>query len=328
MAGMLVPRYWAEGRLRERTKTRQITVRRWGWSDDSQAKAQAHADARTREAFDRIRNGENLLRREGRVAYNGADGVPIREEVLSRHGETIVTRNSYGARCLNTPDVLFADIDFGEPKLPCAVILLGSILLGIVAALLTPRARGAVGIVAMLTSLVVVSWGAKIYARARAAAAGSPEERGRARIQRALETRPGWAVRVYRTPAGLRVLVIHQRFDPTSPEAANFFRDLDSDPIYVRMCLRQRCFRARVSPKPWRVGIPSHLRPRPGVWPIHPARLPLRETWVAAYEEASRGYASCRYLETLGTAAEDPGVAAVRELHDELSRALGSLPIA
>lgn len=46
------------------------------------------------------------------MAYNGAQGVPIREEVLERHGDTVITRNGYGAKCLNTPDVLFADVDF------------------------------------------------------------------------------------------------------------------------------------------------------------------------------------------------------------------------
>jgi len=49
---------------------------------------------------------------------------------------------------------------------------------------------------------------------------------------------------------------------------------------------------------------------------------------VARYEEACRGYNSCRYLETLGSGAEDPSAAKVRALHDELSGALGSLPLA
>ena len=57
-------------------------------------------------------SGEKLRRREPQTSYNGAEGVPIREEVLEQHGEEIITRNSYGARCLNTPNVLFADIDF------------------------------------------------------------------------------------------------------------------------------------------------------------------------------------------------------------------------
>jgi len=112
---MIVPQFWAEGRIQERVAGKQITVRRYGWSDDSPIAAQAHADQRTQEAFERIARGEQLDRRERKLAYNGAHGVPIREEIVERQGDTVITRNSYGARCLNTPDVLFVDIDFDEP---------------------------------------------------------------------------------------------------------------------------------------------------------------------------------------------------------------------
>src|SRR5687768_12393719 len=105
MAGMIVPQFWAEARIQQSPPLRSITVRRSGWSDVSQEEAQAHAGARAREAFDRIAAGETLRRREPRVPYNGADGVPIREEILERHGDAIITRNVYGARCLNTPNV-------------------------------------------------------------------------------------------------------------------------------------------------------------------------------------------------------------------------------
>ena len=126
----------------------------------------------------------------------------------------------------------------------------------------------------------------------------------------------------------MRALVLHQRFDPGSPEVAEFFDALSSDPLYVRMCRRQRCFRARVSPKPWRIGIPGHMKPRPGVWPVNPARKAVRDRWIAAYDSASKGHASCRYVETLGQGAEDPAAEAVRVLHDDLGRALSSLPLA
>ena len=56
--------------------------------------------------------------------------------------------------------------------------------------------------------------------------------------------------------------------------------------MYRLMCQKQACFRARVSPKPWRIGIDQRLKPRPGVWPIDPARLPERRAWVAAYDRA------------------------------------------
>jgi hypothetical protein len=323
-----VPQYWAEGRARDRKKGRQVTVRRWGWSDESAEQAQAHADTRTKDALQRILDGENLLRREARIAYNGADGVPIREEILSRHGDTIVTRNGYGALCLNTPDVLFADIDFGTPSLPLGVFFLVPPGIAAVAAFLAPGHRFMVGVAALMGSLVLLALGWKLFQRLKVGLAGGPEAQARRRILKALETRPDWKIRVYRTPAGFRVLVLHRRFDPTTSAVAEFFQALGSDPLYVRMCTKQHCFRARVSPKPWRIGIGDHVRPRPGVWPVHPARRKIREQWVSAYDAAARGYASCRYLESFGQGSEDPGAGEVRVLHDDLSRALTSLPIA
>jgi hypothetical protein len=79
--------------------------------------AQVNADERAQEALQRLLSGEKLPRREPKVPYNGGEGVPIREEIVSRHGETIITRNSYGARCLNTPNVLVADVDFQEERM-------------------------------------------------------------------------------------------------------------------------------------------------------------------------------------------------------------------
>lgn len=109
---MLVPQFWAQGRIQHRESGRQITIRRFGWSDASQFDAQALADARAAEAMQRWLSGGSVAQREPKVPYNGAQGVPIREEIVSRHGETIVTRNSNGARCLNSPNTLFVDIDY------------------------------------------------------------------------------------------------------------------------------------------------------------------------------------------------------------------------
>jgi hypothetical protein len=120
---MIIPEYWAEARLQHRDRKRQVTMRRFGWSDIGQAEAQAHAEARVREAMDRALAGETLPRRERRVAYNGADGMPIREEIVDRAGDTVITRNGYGALCLNTPNVLFADIDHEAHSSPRRVLV-------------------------------------------------------------------------------------------------------------------------------------------------------------------------------------------------------------
>jgi len=328
MAGMIVPKFWAEGRLRERRETGQVTVRRWGWSDESQEQAQAHADLRAKEALQRILEGAPIDRREPKVPYNGADGIPIREEILSLHGDSVVTRNAYGAHCLNTPDVLFADVDLGDPQTPCSGLLGPAIAAGVTGLWLGGSHRVMVAIAAFLGTLALVSFGWKLYRRSARALAGGAEKQARDRIQRFVRSHPGCLLRLYRTPAGFRVLAQHRLFDPASEEAKELFEALACDPIYVRMCVKQHCFRARVSPKPWRIGIEQHLKPRPGVWPVHPARKAKRAEWVAKYEEASLGYASCRYLDTLGDGRETAEVAPVRELHDTLSRATSSLPIA
>jgi len=73
---------------------RQITARRFGWSDSSQKDAQRRAEERVQEAFEKLARGEKLTHRENKVRNNGADGVPIREEIVDRLDDIVVTRNS------------------------------------------------------------------------------------------------------------------------------------------------------------------------------------------------------------------------------------------
>jgi hypothetical protein len=157
---------------------------------------------------------------------------------------------------------------------------------------------------------------------------GGPEQHARGRLARFLSAHPDWHVRLYRTPGGLRVLAMQQTFDPNEPRVAECFAALGVDPIYARMCQRQNCFRARVSPKPWRIGIGEHLKPRPGVWPIRPERLPERRRWTEIYERAARSFASCSFVESLGSGRVHPAAADVQRLHDELCQANRPLPLA
>lgn len=324
---MIVPQFWAEARAHARRDGRQFTVRRFGWSDASQADAQANADARAAEALDRLLAGESLRRREPKVPYNGAAGVPIREEIVARFGDVVITRNSYGARCLNTPNALFADIDFQRAvpqPLGCAVLA----ILGGLAVWAGWRVSWVLGVVLGILALSL-SWGISglIY-QAVQRRRGGPEASARARLERFAAERPEWAFRVYRTPAGLRVLVTHRPFDPNDPAVRELFADLGVDPVYARMCLNQQCFRARVSPKPWRIGIDAHIRPRPGVWPVRPERLPERQAWIEDYEAAAETFAACEFVDAVGSGIIHPEVARVVRLHDELSRATSGRPIA
>ncbi len=328
---MIIPKYWAEARLQHRDRQRQVTVRRFGWSDIGEVEAQAHADARVREAFDRAMAGETLLRRERRVAYNGADGVPIREEIVDRAGDTVITRNGYGALCLNTPNVLFADIDF-ERKLSLHVTI-GSLAFGIgglFCVLTFGFERGL-----LPSALIGLAFGsvlglvlAGLADRAWVAIRGGVERIAGRRIASVIAQHPDWQVRIYRTPAGLRLLALHRLFDPREPEVKMCFDALGVDPMYARMCFNQNCFRARISPKPWRMGLQRIRPPYSAVWRPEHADLPARREWIEAYEDQAKAYAACRYVETLGSGPADPAAECVRELHDTLCRADQDLKIA
>ncbi len=327
---MIVPQYWAEGRIQHREPGKQITIRRFGWSDTSQADAQTRADDRTQAAFQRWRSGEKgFEKRERKAAYNGAVGVPIREEIVSRHGDTIITRNSYGARCLNTPNVFFADIDYEYTNigLSAAVGCLVSI-----SGCASVVAFWRIGVVwSVVFACLLFALGCMIpgvVRNFRHWMAGGPEAAGRSRIYRFLSKHPEWNLRIYRTPAGLRVMATHQAFSPDDPAVAQCFRAFQTDPLYVRMCLNQKCFRARVTAKPWRVGISTRMKPRLGAWPVAPERMPVRIAWIVAYEEAAQLFAACTFVESIGSGVIHQEVWPVQELHDELCRANSKLPIA
>ncbi|MBC3872665.1 hypothetical protein [Undibacterium flavidum] len=325
---MLIPNYWAEASVKARRENKQITVRRFGWSEQSQEDAQNNAEARAQDALTRLVAGEKLERREPKVAYNGALGVPIREEVLSRHKDAVITRNLYGARCLNTPNVLFADIDFVVQKMPSSFYW--GVFFSVIAALVIARIYFSLGftfLFALATwfishKLALWLWSQKVKA------SPSAEQSAMQRVDAFLEKHSDWHVRIYRTPAGLRLLAMHKTFGPDEPEVATVFKEIQADKIYVQMCSNQHCFRARVSPKPWRIGIDSHLKPRPGVWPINPQRLPDRIRWVAEYERKAQTYASCRFLIAKGSGKIDATAEEIRQLHDELCRANSDFPLA
>jgi hypothetical protein len=341
---MLVPKYWAEGRVQHRAGRKQVTVRRYGWSDLSQADAQANADARANDALARILAGEKLHRRDHKVPYNGAEGLPIREEVIATHGDAVITRNSYGALCLNTPNVLFADVDVDveEPKAwkGIAIVLIATGLVTLSYRWMThsdvccETSSWRIALILLLAfagimvASIVVSYVDQAVRGRKSTRLSKREDAALERIREFAKAHPGWGLRVYRTPAGFRVLASHATFNANQREVAECFSSLRVDSVYRRMCQNQQCFRARLTAKPWRAGISAHMRPRPGVWPVKAEQMPVRAAWVAEYERVARGFAACRFIETLGNAAVHPDVRPVFELHDSMSGAHSELPLA
>ncbi len=133
-------------------------------------------------------------------------------------------------------------------------------------------------------------------------------------------------LRCYRTAGGLRLLLLHRTFDPTADETQRLMESLGADPIYRRLCLCQESFRARLSPKPWRLGLRNPPLRRP-----NPANVPgtrAQAAWVADYEAASRERSVCRLLGEFGRADTDPALTPIVQLHDAATGARLESPLA
>ncbi len=326
---MIIPYFWAEARLQQKLPGRQVTVRRWGWSDASQEDAQSLADQRTAEAMQRILSGDSERRREPKEPYGSADGVPIREEVVSRHDVAIITRNSYGSLCLNTPDVLFADVDApwtGALRVPfraVALIVLAGIVIGIWQKSFPIGAAIAIGLPWIWSALY--QW----INRLRRPAGEAEAKKWNLDAVRAFSVaHPEWHLRVYETPGGYRLLAMHDVFDPRGDVAKQALADVNTDRRFATLCAVQDCFRARVSPKYWRIGYKPKEPLNKTKWPFPPEHVALRERWVEGYPPLASKFASCRFMERLGSHVIHPHAEKVRALHDQLCQADTGLPLA
>jgi len=129
---------------------------------------------------------------------------------------------------------------------------------------------------------------------------------------------------IYQTYAGFRIIVTGYQHAPTTEPITVLFDDLQADPLYGYLCRAQGCFRARLTPKPWR----CHS-------PLPPFRFPRLESfqqnafdrWQRQYEAESKKYAVCYKLEQLGQHLISTDIQNIIILHD--SYALKSdLPLA
>lgn len=334
---MIVPEYWAEAKIHKKIEGRSVTIKRFGWSDESPEDAQSMADQRAREAMDAKIAGEDVRRIDHKIAYNGAEGLPIREEVISRLGEQVITRNSYGSLCLNSPDVFFADLDFEDFRITLSskpFLLVGLVLwlalsvwliIGLGANPFESDTIFAFLFFPILICMVLYPVKLKLE-KWKLEKLGGIEQVMLKRIEEFSDREPSRIMRVYRTPFGMRILFMEKTYAPQSGEVAGVLGALNADSLYSTMCRRQNCFRARISPKPWRMGM-ERLK-KTGVWPLSEERLKERRKWVDQYEREEKSFASARYLLEFGCGTKDKTCEVVRKIHDEYCRADSVLDLA
>ncbi len=322
---MIIPKYWAEAKIKTQLEKRQITIKRFGWSDLNIKEAQIHAETRIAEALEKLKSHQDIRKFDHKIPYNSNEGLPIREEIIDQLDDVIITRNSYGALCLNTPDVLFADIDFNDaPSRQLYFAGLFALFLLCAVSALFFKSWIVLGI-GMLFSIMISRQTAEKLLEIQHRFIANPEQQGLALIRSFSQSHPTWHLRVYRTPKGFRVLVMHQIFDPRGEEAQQLFNALQADPNYVRMCKNQNCFRARISPKPWRIGLEAL---RSGVWPVKEQSMHARKVWVDEYQTRAEEYASCKFVEQLGSQLTHPKAKHVQSIHDPYCNANLNLEIA
>lgn len=151
-----------------------------------------------------------------------------------------------------------------------------------------------------------------------------PEEAALGRLEAFCQANPSWGFRVYRTFNGLRLMAPHEPQDPIHPATLAVQEQLGSDRLFVRLCRFQKSFRARLSPKPWRIGF---SRPDPFPREGFDAEDRFRQ-WLSGYQRASEGYATCRFLKAVGSSQIHPALTRLVQLHDEHCKAYADLPLA
>lgn len=270
-------RYWAKANS-TRLGPNNFPVRAWGYSNESQADAEQLALQRAD-----MKISELAQRPSAQEAYGyGLDALPeqlIEELSLNEQVVAIITRNNYGSLVLNTGNVLFADIDRPEPSLG---------FWGGLKTMFGSKPDDSPNIPAVDPDLLE-------------------------QIHNLCEENPDFGLRLYKTKAGYRAAITHTEFEPGSNEANQLLERLGSDKLYIQLCERQSCFRARLTPKPWRIRMSAPPTRFPFQTPRHQQWF---EDWVVKYEKASEDYSICIPVGEFGNPRIADSVELVIKVHD------------
>ena len=153
----------------------------------------------------------------------------------------------------------------------------------------------------------------------------SAEDEALRKLREALKAYALATFRIYRTASGFRVMAIDRDFNPTGPDVQALMKSTGTDQAFSQLCLVQRSFRARLTPKPWRIDQPTP----PGQYPREESAVRERfSKWLSEYEKTAAGYATCRYVETVGNGRATGDARHLQELHDRVTRCDEPLPLA
>ncbi|MDI1228475.1 MAG: hypothetical protein PSY14_12400 [bacterium] len=166
--------------------------------------------------------------------------------------------------------------------------------------------------------------GPGFFAKLFGATREKEEKKYIAKLKEYLAQEPEAGARIYRTRGGLRYLFTHAP-QPVDDAAIAILRQLGSDKLYVQLCRNQSCYRARLTPKPFRIGC-GRIN---GHYPYAtPALQDGFRRWLEMYTRNSDGFAVCTFLASEGNSRIHAAIAPVVTEHDTATRINTALPLA
>jgi len=248
---MNVFKYWGRAWFDETQQQEfKVDLCRVAGSNISENDAKHLAGQRLSQSIERLKAGNALQEYD----YDSKTLTEeLIEEIFGPNGELVaaITRNRYGALVLNTQKILFADIDA-----ECRSETLFERCL------------------AWLGKRVLIK--NKSYHLQQ--------------IERFSADNLDLELIVYETFAGFRVVIANHEFESLDPKAQTILSELGSDPLYVKLCQLQDCFRARLTPKPWRCG---SSKPNVGFPFAGEEQAQLMVQWQKQYDEKLHKYKVC-----------------------------------
>lgn len=275
-------------------------------------------------------------------SYSYDNDNPLKEMVIARLGDTdkpfaAITRNRYGALVLNATRVFIADVDLPEsitPPFETVTSNLGNKF---------KKAGKKIGFFKKLfggniehdevkkheekgdehhnqptgkSSNIAIQQGTLI---------AQQRENTLSEIAKFHRDFPALSFLVYATAAGYRVVVTNQLVEPDSADSELWMEALNADNLYRKLCKRQQCYRARLTPKPWRLpGYRSAVFFPNGQ---HAQKHKL-EKWLNTYEKKSEAFSVCELVATYGDGVVVDEVAQVIRVHDEHALNQSAKPLA
>ncbi len=284
---MYFPKYWAKGHW-EGVSSPGGSVSRWawGWSDLSVDDAERLGRERAARAATLPGRGARSPGPDEYPYPNGPLREPI-EHILGPDDSVLITRNASGCEVMNTAQIVFVDVDLPPPA--------------------------------------PVGFFARLLGRSTTSARAHGESKKIELLARFQQNAPALGFRVYRTAGGLRYLLTSGPLAPDDPTVDRLFQFVSCDESYRRLCKVQHSFRARLTPKPHRIGCPPP-----------PHRVPFcsdderreMDDWLGRYTSSHSAFATCELATSLGNSSCPPEIAAVVEAHDAATGAHSGRPLA